>query len=149
VCWVEVRLSYRPARCTGRISRPGLEVVSGHQPLSAVALLQNSHLTVVFNAVLLRILANPYCHALLRALSLQEFELPGIGSIGGFSGDRKSSEFFFSFTSERGRPTGGSCNAAGTAWWTFVSLACRTIRNLRTCRSYYSSDAPPTAVLFI
>jgi hypothetical protein len=31
---------------------------------------------------------------------LQEFELPGIGSIGGFSGDRKSSEFFFSFTSK-------------------------------------------------
>jgi hypothetical protein len=34
------------------------------------------------------------------AASLQEFELPGIGSIAGFSGDRKSSEFFFSFTSE-------------------------------------------------
>ena len=29
----------------------------------------------------------------------QEFELPGIGNIGGFSGDRKGSEFFFSFAS--------------------------------------------------
>jgi hypothetical protein len=37
----------------------------------------------------------------LHAGPLQEFELPGIGSIGGFSGDRKSSEFFFSFTSEQ------------------------------------------------
>lgn len=34
------------------------------------------------------------------ALLLQEFELPGIGSIGGFSGTRKSKEMFFSFTSE-------------------------------------------------
>jgi hypothetical protein len=30
----------------------------------------------------------------------QDFELPGIGSVGGFSGSRKSSEFFFSFTSK-------------------------------------------------
>lgn len=30
----------------------------------------------------------------------QEFELPGIGSVGGFSGTRKSKEMFFSFTSE-------------------------------------------------
>ena len=33
-------------------------------------------------------------------LLLQEFELPGIGSVGGFSGTRKSKEMFFSFTSE-------------------------------------------------
>lgn len=31
---------------------------------------------------------------------LQEFALPGIGSVGGFSGTRKSKEMFFSFTSE-------------------------------------------------
>lgn len=38
-------------------------------------------------------------HKLSSGERVQEFELPGIGSIGGFSGDRKSSEFFFSFTS--------------------------------------------------
>jgi prolyl oligopeptidase len=30
---------------------------------------------------------------------IKELELPGIGSVGGFSGSRKQSEFFFSFTS--------------------------------------------------
>jgi hypothetical protein len=33
-------------------------------------------------------------------LLLQEFELPGIGSVGGFSGTRKTQEMFFSFTSK-------------------------------------------------
>lgn len=31
---------------------------------------------------------------------LQEFEMPGIGSVGGFSGTRKNKEMFFSFTSK-------------------------------------------------
>lgn len=35
----------------------------------------------------------------LAAAAFQEFELPGLGSVGGFSGNRKSKEFFFSFTS--------------------------------------------------
>lgn len=40
------------------------------------------------------------CAVLLCLAALQEFELPGIGSIAGFSGNRKGSEFFFNFTSE-------------------------------------------------
>jgi hypothetical protein len=35
---------------------------------------------------------------------VQEFQLPGIGSIGGFSGSRKGTEFFYSFQSEGGSP---------------------------------------------
>lgn len=31
---------------------------------------------------------------------VQNFALPGIGSIGGFSGSRKGTEFFYSFQSE-------------------------------------------------
>eukprot|EP00879_Flechtneria_rotunda_P018448 GHRR01019352.1.p1 GENE.GHRR01019352.1~~GHRR01019352.1.p1 ORF type:complete len:520 (+),score=168.42 GHRR01019352.1:95-1654(+) len=38
-------------------------------------------------------------HELSTGKLLQEFQLPGIGSVGGFSGNRKSREFFFSFTS--------------------------------------------------
>ncbi len=32
---------------------------------------------------------------------LRELPLPGLGSVGGFSGDRKGTEFFFSYTSEQ------------------------------------------------
>jgi hypothetical protein len=39
---------------------------------------------------------------LLLLLLLQEFAMPGIGSVGGFSGTRKSKEMFFSFTSKQG-----------------------------------------------
>lgn len=38
-------------------------------------------------------------HKLSTGELVQEFELPGIGSVGGFSGTRKSKEMFFSFTS--------------------------------------------------
>eukprot|EP00878_Enallax_costatus_P029867 GHUV01032432.1.p1 GENE.GHUV01032432.1~~GHUV01032432.1.p1 ORF type:complete len:735 (+),score=227.44 GHUV01032432.1:207-2411(+) len=38
-------------------------------------------------------------HKLSTGELVQEFDLPGIGSVGGFSGNRKSKEFFFSFTS--------------------------------------------------
>ncbi|KAF8058088.1 Prep [Scenedesmus sp. PABB004] len=38
-------------------------------------------------------------HRLSTGERVREFELPGIGSVSGFSGNRKSSEFFFSFTS--------------------------------------------------